>query len=210
MVETRTIGCVIVCYNTPNIITDAVKSIVNFVDKLIIVDNSKKQHQAYKECDDLEDQFINLKVIHTEKNIGHGPALNIGVDELDTFYIVCMDSDAKLIDPSLLDDMRISLDNNDQAFGAGKIVTMTSDKRHGRKQVPYLFLPFCMFKLDEYNMYSNFIHDGAPFRSVMNDIYKKKTLISIPNFEDKLYHKGKQTRKIAGNWRSGFGGPDGI
>ena len=46
MIKNNTIGVVIVCYNTPNIISRAVLSIINNVDDLIIVDYSDKNNEC--------------------------------------------------------------------------------------------------------------------------------------------------------------------
>jgi glycosyltransferase involved in cell wall biosynthesis len=61
------VGCVIVSYNIPGLITRAVKSIKDHVDEIIVVDNSSRNNVAYKEADSL-----GVKVRHTLKNMARG------------------------------------------------------------------------------------------------------------------------------------------
>lgn len=202
------VGAVIVCYNTPGIISSAVLSIVNFVDRLIIVDNSDKNNKAYEECEILFRKYDNISVIHTERNIGHGPALNTGIESLDTEYVICMDSDAVLLNGGLVDQMKEALKDSG-VYGCGKVITTSSMINRGLT-IPYLFLPFCMFKREVFNKHSKFINNGAPFKKTMTEIYKKMNLVGIEDFDKKLFHEGQATRRIAGDWRESFGGRRGI
>jgi glycosyltransferase involved in cell wall biosynthesis len=202
------VGAVIICYNTPGIISSAVLSIVNFVDRLVIVDNSDRNNKAYEECETLLKKYSNIFVIHTEKNIGHGPALNTGIECLNTEYVICMDSDAVLLDRSLIDQMKEALEDP-AVYGCGKAIT-TSSMINRSLTIPYLFLPFCMFKREVFNKHSKFINNGAPFKKTMTEIYKNMSIIDIKDFDKKLFHEGQATRRIAGDWRESFGGRRGI
>ena len=201
-INDKNIGVVIVCYNTPYIITNAVESVISSVKEIVIIDYSDKDNDCYNECKklNLNDK---INVYHYDKNMGHGPGLNIGIDKLNTEYIICMDSDAILLDNSLIVDMVKELDNP-KIYGCGKLRSATGLKNR------YLYLPFCMFKKSTFKKYHPFIHDGAPFKKTMIQIKNKLDLVQIPNFDERLLHIGKSTRKIAGYWRKGFGGKDGI
>ncbi|MFO7939790.1 MAG: glycosyltransferase family 2 protein [Bacteroidales bacterium] len=197
--KNNTVGVVIVCYNTPGIISEAVNSIYKYVDEVFIVDNS--DNDCYKECDKLSVKTDNVRVKHTNKNIGHGPGLNIGVSHLDTEYIICMDSDAVLIDPKVIKEMKQAL--RPGVYGSGKVLIVIDNIR-------YLWLPFCMFRKETFLEYSPFIHGGAPFLQAMKDIRGKMKIVQIPGFDKKVSHQGRATRKIAGDWRKSFGGRKGI
>lgn len=204
------ITVIIVCYNTPNIITNAVDSIIEYVNELIIVDNSDKKNDAYFECDILYQKYDNLKVIHTEKNIGHGPGLNLGVKNVNTEYFICMDSDAKLLDNNLLEEMIKTLEKDKNVYGCGKIIKQYVNLNGKIKKIDYLYLPFCMINKNNFLNNKSFIHGGAPFIETMKNIYKKMKLIQIKDFDKKILHEGRQTRKIAGYWRKSFGGRKGV
>ncbi len=179
------IGCVIVCYNTPNIITTAVNSIKKHVDRVVIVDNSTNV-RVIKECDRLKKG--NVDVIHIHKNIGHGPGLNIGITFLRTEYIICMDSDAKLKDKSLIPEMKSMISDN--VYGVGFIEKIVDN-------IDYLHPYFCMFKRRTYFDYPPFIHHGAPFCRTMIKVDKK--VLPVKNILERCLHTGKGTRKITNN-----------
>jgi hypothetical protein len=56
-----------------------------------------------------------------------------------------------------------------------------------------------------------FIHHGAPFIKTMMEIQKKGlVLVQVDDYDSRLYHEGRGTRKITPWWREGFGGKYGI
>ncbi|MFO8077487.1 MAG: hypothetical protein R6U21_02430 [Thermoplasmatota archaeon] len=87
--ESNTIGVVIVCYNTPGIISEAVRSVCDYVDKICIVDNSDKDNDCFKECDKLSAKGDNSiirsfseirnSVIMKDVNIGSNTAISHSV-----------------------------------------------------------------------------------------------------------------------------------
>lgn len=195
------IGVVIVCYNTPEHIERAVKSVYDHVNKVVVVDNSEKTNECYRICDELAKKD-NVNVIHTEENIGHGKGLNIGIKALDTGYIICMDSDSELLDPSLIKDMQEAL-NDDNVYGSGRVLKLG--------KLPYLHLPFCMFKKETFEKHHSFIHHGAPFVRTMQQVRNRGLkLVQVDDYDKRLFHEGLATRKVAGWWRKGFNGKQGI
>ena len=195
------VGVVIVCYNTDDIIVNAVESIYKYVDVVYIVDNSDENNDCFRVCDELSNKYENVLVHHTKENIGHGLGLNTGINNINTKHIICMDSDTVLIEPNLINEMMQILEN-DSVYGCGRVLKLNG--------FDYLYLPFCMFKRDTFFKYSPFIHDGAPFRKTMNEIKNKKKIVQIPDFKKKIFHRGRSTREIAGHWRKGFGGKSGV
>ena len=199
------IGVVIVCYNTPNIISNAVKSVYPHVHQVCIIDNSDKNNHCFSECDELSQKINNVFVHHTNANIGHGPGLNIGIEKLNTMYIICMDSDAFLIDLSIINEMKNEL--KPDVYGCGRVLNIPNNP-------DYLWLPFCMFKKETFLKYHPFINSGAPFEETMKDINGKLKLIHIPNLVQRVGHEGRATRKIvidwefAGNWEKSIKNKD--
>jgi GT2 family glycosyltransferase len=196
----NSIGVAIVCYNTPYIITTAVSSVQSYVSEVLIINSSDKENKAFSECNNLAEIYDNVSVCNTYDNIGHGKGLNLAIEKLKSEFIICMDSDAELLDHTLIDDM-LNYIKDDSVYGCGRVL---------RFKTKYLYLPFCMIKKSTFNKYHPFVHSGAPFEKTMKDINGKKKLIDIPNFMSKLYHRGRATREIAGHWRKGFGGKDGV
>jgi glycosyltransferase involved in cell wall biosynthesis len=196
------VSVVIVCYNTPELIVKAVESVMDHVFSVYIINLSDLEHECTGVCRNLSMEHVPVFSVGIHENIGHGPGLNLGVGICHTKYIIAMDSDAELLDPSLIDDMKAALEPDD-AFGSGKVLTV-------QKNVPYLYMPFCMFKRDLFEMSPKFIHDGAPFIEAMKWAKDKYRMIQVDNFDGRLFHEGRATRKIAGHWRKGFGGREGI
>lgn len=193
----------IVNYNTPEIITSAVNSIRNHVDKVIIIDNSDPDNPAFDECDRLESD--NVRVMHTLSNIGHGPGLALGIKHLDTDLIICMDSDAELIDPGVIQEMRNALTYG--VYGSGPVLTTDINGHNSEKGIDYLHPYFCMFRRNIYNMHEGFINHGAPFIRTMNQINGRLKVVNIPDITEKCYHHHRRTREIAGtdwlkNWEA--------
>lgn len=189
-------GVAIVCYNTTGYITRAVKSVEPYVDKIVLIDYS--DNECKEECKNLETEKV--KVVRVEKNLGHGAGLNIAVSMLNTEYIITMDSDAELLNPSILAEMRNMLDKKTYAVGR---ITKSSVG-------PYVCLYFAMFKRDVFYKYPSFIHSGAPWEKAMAAIKGKMKIKDVPDFQQRVAHEGRATRKIAGHWRKDFGGRDGI
>lgn len=200
MEERSSIGGAIVCYNTPDIIGKAVKSIQPYIGSVLIVDASDSTNAAYKECNDLARDFDNVRVLHAYENIGHGPGLDRAIINLPCEYIIGMDSDAVLLDSSLIMEMREKI-VDESVYGVGRVLPFA---------IPYLYLPFFMIKKSMYFQFPKFINSGAPGTEIMKAIHHKKALINIPNLMDRIYHKGRATREIAGHWRAKFGGKVGV
>jgi len=187
------IGCVIVCYNTPKIITRAVNSIRNYVDQVIVIDNSDVNNPAYAEC-----ETLGVDVVHTNANIGHGPGLNKGIEYIKTDYVICMDSDAVLNDHKVIKEMQKALNGKD-VYGAGLVITTNKTGHNAVEGIDYLHPYFCMFKRSVFNMHTPFINHGAPFIRTMNEIDGKLKVIDIEGITYKCWHEHRRTREVAGN-----------
>ncbi|MFA5638685.1 MAG: glycosyltransferase [Anaerovoracaceae bacterium] len=199
----KDVGVAIVHYDTPDLLVAAVKSVAEHVGRVVIIDGSPEGTEGYDAAGLLEGVFPNVECKHVKDNIGHGPGLNMAIDMLDTEYIICMDSDAELLDSSLIGDMKEAL-KGDDVYGSGWVLTLKSGK-------PYLHLPFCMFKKTSFEAHPKFIHGGAPFINTMKVIHKKGLrLADIPNYQERLRHEGRGTRIHNPEWRRSFGGRDGV
>jgi len=197
------LGVAIACYNTPEHIRAAVESIYRHVDEVLIVNNSLPEHPCSEVCDELA-LLDNVGVIHIGRNAGHGPAIALAMDCLQRELIIIMDSDAELLDPSIISDMKAAMKVG--VYGSGHAYINSS---YGY-DVPYLTGHFCMVRKKYYHEHYPFINDGAIMVRTMVDIMGVKTLANVERFDERVFHEGKATRKVAGNWRRSFGGRDGI
>lgn len=202
------IGVVIVSYKTPELLRKAVDSIYKVKElKVKIVDNSPKESECYKEADKLA-RRKNVSVIHTEKNIFHGDGLNLGIENLDTEYVIVMDSDAELLDESII-PMLIEKLNDDNVYAAGASVEHVAEgnERYGVK-FDYLRPFFAMFKREMFYKYYPFVHHGAPWCQTMIDIRNEKRVEGVDEWEKYVFHKKQATIKVAnGAWFKGWHNP---
>lgn len=96
------ISFIIVNWNTKQLVAQAVKSIQKFATgftfEIIVVDNNSQDGSvAY-----LKKRFPKVKVIESKQNIGFGPGNNLGIKAAIGEYLFFFNSDAYLIDNSLL------------------------------------------------------------------------------------------------------------
>lgn len=172
------VGCVIVSYNVPGIITRAVKSIQPYVDEVIIIDHSQRDNKAYAEADEL-----GVQVLHTHRNLGHGPGMHMGIKNLNTEYVIVMDSDTEVKDGSIVQDM-ISM-MKPGVYGVGRVIE--------RLGVNYLHPYFAMIRRSSYLKYAPFIHHGAPCKDAMASIWGKMEVVDMDM--SKVWHEHRRTRE---------------
>lgn len=176
------IACVIVSYEVPNIITRAVNSIKDYVDEVLIIDHSSKDSPAYKEADGL-----GVKVHHTEKNLGHGKGLDIGIRMVDADYVIIMDSDAVVKDGTVVQDLLGLME--DDVYGAGK----TFPKISAWIGAPYLHPYFAMINKKHYLDYHPICNHAAPTAKAMQSIKGKLRVVSTDM--SKVWHQNRATRE---------------
>ena len=172
------VGCVIVSYDVPEIISRAVNSIKGHVDEVIVIDNSSPRNPAYREADTL-----GVTVLHTGRNIGHGPGMDMGINKLNTEFVIVMDSDTVVKDPSIIDDMKKLM--ADDVYGVGRVIQ--------RMGVDYLHPYFAMIRKEYYLRHKPFINHGAPCCEAMADIKDKLKVIGIDM--GKVWHEHRRTRE---------------
>lgn len=209
----KEIGVVTVVYNTPGLITRAVRSIQPHVGRVLVIDNSDIENETYGECDRLQN-LPRVKVIHTGRNLFHGPGLCFGISNLLTPYIICMDSDTELKDPGLLSEMKLTL-QDEGVYGVGRVEQ--ADPKTGQwlnttqnpelRGLDYLHPYFCMFRRETYYKHPPFIHHGAPAIRTMKAIAGQLRVVDIPDIMDRCLHDRKGTHQAAGdswfgNWES--------
>lgn len=96
------ISFVIVNWNTKQLVTKAIASIkkyaIGFTYEIIVVDNNSKDGSAVY----LKKKFPKIEVVESKENIGFGPGNNLGIKQAKGEYLFFFNSDAYLIDTSLL------------------------------------------------------------------------------------------------------------
>lgn len=94
------ISVIIVNYNTGKLLTEAVKSVINYEGiEVIVVDNASRDNSMEILTQSLSKP--NLKIINNKDNLGFGKATNMGVKASHGEYIYLLNPDAKVTKQSL-------------------------------------------------------------------------------------------------------------
>ncbi len=116
------LGIIIVNYNTQNLVEECLESIYRHLlgklsFEIIVVDNNSQDGspdflRSYSEGKP------ELKLVFSSKNQGFAKGNNLGLEKVRSRYILLLNSDAFLIDGSLVQAMDF-LDSNPNVFGCG-------------------------------------------------------------------------------------------
>lgn len=113
----KTIAAVVILYNPEQIVFDNIKTYIDHVDILYIIDNSTKEHSLLHKFSDI----TNIKIIHIGNNIGVSKALNLALDKAHNAHykwLMTFDQDTSFTPDDLtlflesfhtLDDKKIAL-----------------------------------------------------------------------------------------------------
>ena len=89
----------VILYNPDDNTYDNIESYVDYIDRLVVVDNSTSHNISL--VNKLKENFDNIIYVNNHDNIGMATALNIGCDEaikLGADWILTMDQDSKFLD----------------------------------------------------------------------------------------------------------------
>ena len=177
MIADEVITGVTVSYNTKDLLEKAINSIRKFhpMMKLIVVDGSDENNPCYDYIKTIADE--NTRVFHAKENIGHGRGLCIGIEYIETPYMLIFDSDSEMLKSpvqSMLDVME------EDTYGVGYIeMTDLGGHEWGSRQnkmeegpMKYLHPYFCLIQISEYKKFPPYIHHGAPAVNTMLAIYR--------------------------------------
>jgi len=188
---------VCVCHNTKELIETAITSIRKFhpTMKIIIIDGSDETDECYKYICSIADK--NTRVFHIPENIGHGKGLCVGIEYVETPYMLIFDSDIEMLKSPLKEMIKYF---NENVYGVGYTEKTAFDGHEwGSKPIhksqgfmKYLHPYFCLIQKKEYLKYEPFCHHGAPAVNTMLDIYNQGlSEIAIKEFEGLGHSSGK-------------------
>lgn len=128
MIATQTnksgVSIVIVNYNTKEYIFDLLSSIKQFATyeplEVIIIDNMSTDGTR----EDLE-KYEWIKYIKLDKNVGHGPALHLGIIESKYPYVLTLDADTVILKEGLV-EILLGAFEDENTFAAGPLQIVNS------------------------------------------------------------------------------------
>lgn len=197
------VTAIVVNFKTKHLIKQAVQTFRKFYQSvpLIIIDNASNDSSTEwiesKRGDGIE-------VIINRNNIGHGPALDIGMKQCRTRYVFTFDSDILFNRGGFLEEMQRKIDGA-YAIGWLRWVNRNGVAARGSfdkaKLCPYIHPCFALFDLDIYNQLIPFVNKGAPLVDNMHDARNKGySVVSFP-FERYADHLVAGTRRLyLGHW----------
>jgi hypothetical protein len=180
--------------NTPALLLRAVDSIYEFYPNLhiTVVDNSTSHHS-----------FLSKKIsnqVYMGGNIGHGPAMDWALNNLDAEYLLLFDTDIVMKKPCL-EKMLAMFD--DDTFGVGEV---NYDKQNiynvrfgdGSQDIPVLHPYFHIVQTKVYTRYLPYVQNGGPCFLTALDIFSQRKTHILKNFpvRDFVDHRHKGTRDV--------------
>jgi len=166
-----------VCHNTKELLERAYTSIRKHHPEMniIIVDTSDRKNPCYGYV--LTLRGPRTKVMHVDKNIGHGKGLCMGINGVQTPYFLIFDSDIEMF-KSPISKMLEMMENDTWGVGYIERTDLGGHEWGSRKEkmqygsMKYMHPYFCLIQYKEYKKYSTFIHHGAPATQIMLEFHK--------------------------------------
>jgi hypothetical protein len=171
------ITAISVTYNTKELIERAYNSIrlSHPLMKVIIIDGSDRFNPCYNYLESIRNAYT--EIIHTDKNIGHGRGMDLGIHKISTKYALIFDSDIIML-KSPVEEMLLMM--QDDTYGIGWVYEIGVDGfdfgtpgRNHKIAIPYLHPYFQLINIDNYEKFAPYCHHGAPCYKTMIDIYNK-------------------------------------
>lgn len=126
------IDIIIPCYNARKTIGRALSSIClqkNYKDISVYLINDCSDYD-YNFYIDFFSNFIKIKEIKTNKNIGPGEARNIGIDKGNNKYIIFIDSDDNLATRTAIQDLYEKIESTKQNVVISNFIYSNNNKKY--------------------------------------------------------------------------------
>jgi len=146
-----------------------------------------------------------LKLIENETNRGHGPALNQGLELVETPYAFLLDSDTRTKEGGFLEKMLDLFSENWRLFAAGWLRQVSAQNgvalRKGDKArdvLDYIHPHACLLDVAKFRQVRPFTVQGAPALMTMLDARARHWKVADFPIADYIWHKGSGTRGLFG------------
>ena len=188
----KRITAVTVNYRTPDLLRDCITSFANSYPNVthIVIDNG--------ECEESVEVVNELGavLVQSHTNIGHGPALDLGIRLVSTTHVLTLDSDTKLKAGGFLELMLAEFDANPNLFALGWLRFTNAAGVAGLSKAgfPYIHPYASLLNVEKYVTLAPFIGQGAPAVNTMQDaVTKGYDLMDFP-VQRYIDHKESGTR----------------
>jgi len=193
-------------FRTPALIKNAYKSFRMFYPrmKLYIVNNSGLEDPCTDFIYGLIDRDFNTILINSDKNVGHGDGMCLGLKHIKEDYAFIFDSDVVFKVGGFLEQMIMMME--DDTYAIGEVLMLDEGGRnvplnYGGIIVPTIFEAYALFSIDNYYKYHKFTKFGIPPFMAAKEIQKR----GLSNKIIKSFPMRKHLVHLSGGTRAQFG-----
>lgn len=205
----RQVTILLVNFCTKMLTNEARRTMQLFYPKIpiILIDNGSKDESTVY-CRMVGEMHSNITTVLNKHNIGHGPALNLGIRLAKmTDYVFLYDSDASLKRAGLLEAMLAEFAKNPQklyAVGWLRKVDKFSGVPMGAKGMPYIHPHAAMIDRKKFLQLKPMENSGSPCTGNMRSALAKGFQLQDFPVQHYVKHLIAGTRRMfGGHWRPG-------
>jgi len=173
----KNITALTVFYKTTHLIDISLKPLRKFYPKIkiIVANNSPEDDECTEALLKFAKEDKKTLIIQLDKNYGHGPGLNRGMEYVKTPYVYIFDSDTEIVKESMLENMLSEMDSHTYGVGFVRLTSRGGSHRDkGTMDDPdvmrYLHPLACVISLHQYKKFPKFQSGGAPFNETCSAI----------------------------------------
>lgn len=185
---------VVINFQTPDLLKTAVESFRYFYpqEKILIIDNGSKDNSkdAIKLLAELN--IKQTKTIFLDKNIYHGPAMDMAIKSVQDEYIFFLDSDTVTHKHGFLESMINLLSIAEKNYGIGwRNIVNKRGFITSKEGVPITRSAYMMLKRNLYFLFPPFIHHGLPVLQNFTEAHSCEYSILQYPIEEYINHIGR-------------------
>lgn len=138
------LSVIIISYNTSQITRECIESVIVSLRhapikyEIIVVDNNSTD-DSVEQLKKLRTQYKQIKLVENDKNIGFGPANNLGVSRSGGEYVLLLNSDTVVLNSAIEKLLTFAKTEKDADFIGGKL--LNKDQTPQPSCGPYYSLP---------------------------------------------------------------------
>lgn len=192
-------------FKTPELVYDCLNSFRNFYPDVyhLVIDNGGCQ-QSDRTLSQLHDKKL-IKLIKNTENVGHGLALNQGIELVGTSYVFLLDSDTRTERGGFLEKMLKLFETDDQLFAVGWLrkvgktgVAYRIQSKAPKDALPYVHPYACLLDVAKFRQLRPFNESGAPALKTMYDARELGFHLADFPIDEYIWHKVAGTRGLFG------------
>ena len=207
----KQVTVVIVNFKTKRLLACAYKSFRKFYPtvRMIFVD-SGSMDESRELVKEIGGRAYNSFILFST-NVGHGPAMHQAIQEVDTPFVLTLDTDTETFKKGFLEKMVRQMKANDNLYAlgwkrwvdrlSGVPLVWFTEKQPSERFVAYIHPSAGLYRMSMYRTLNGFVHHGAPCLHNMNDAVKRGFELQAFPISDYVKHLKAGTRRMyGGRW----------